>query len=466
MKTHNPALSARTSLERSRSSSFVNRPVSEFAQPFGERALRVGLDSNRILGRYCLNAFLVIGWFVASSKFIALFAGERLGGMIGLYGLLVYPGFLAAAVFFYERSRHRGVRLWTRYLTLLLVCVLALAIYGAMRGNATRVMVFDVIGVATVFGAFVLGRRDEVWEDARTVIVVLTGVSVVTAILYTDSLILTNRSIINEQAGSHFEASLVLAPIFCIAAVFDRRVWRYFLLLALTMGCLFVHIYLGRRGISLWCAFELLIAAFVLPFLLGKQRRTLVTGGLIAGFAMALVFYFPFGTLINRYLGSYGIVVTVITENERWNEMRMMIDEFSPVELVIGRGIGGAFLVNNAEEIFASDIISGEDVGRIVTHAGAGLPVLKGGLVFWAVYFFPVLILLTGVFRWRQLDPLTLAALGAASVMFPFQFVDGAPTYSTPWLAFGIGLVMSRAQNAMPDRLPRRASRPDSRPIP
>lgn len=421
----------------------------ERTQDAGKRRSCPGRDWNRLIGKCCLNAFLLIGWLLSISLFIwEELAGESVARGLNLYGGLGYPVLLGAAIFFYERSRRRAVRVWKGYATLFLLSFIGMAFYGSLRGNAIRVMIFDFMVFATFFGTFVLGRRDEIWEDSRSIVILLSGVSIAMAVTQVDSSVLFNRSILNESSGSYFETGLVLAPLFCIVAVFDRKVWRYYLLLALTAGCLFVYLYFGRRGVSVRCALELLIAALVVPMLIGKIRRGLLGGVVIVSVGIALLLYFPFGTLIDRYLGWRGVMSTVTVENERWNEVQLMMEEFSDLDFLIGRGVGGAFLVN-ADSPFFLDFIDQDSVGRFVTHAGAALPVLKGGVLFWTVYYLPMFVLFSRVFKWRRLDSVTMAALSAAFPLFSFQFIEGAPTYGTPWVAFGIGLVMSRAQNAL-----------------
>ena len=408
----------------------------------------LGSDRNRVYGRYCLNAFLLFGWVLSISQVVEHMVGERARKMVNQFGGAGYCLLLLAAVFFYERKRRCAVRLWTGYVRLFLVCIVLLVISGVMIGNAPRVMGFDMMALGTVFGVFVLGRRDEVWEDVRPIVMVLSGVSIGSAIVFMDGHVLVDRGILNDEIGSHFETGLVLAPLFCITAFFDRKVWRYYVFMALSAGCFFVYIYFGRRGVSTRCAAELLIATILLPLLVGRFRRAFVGSMLVVGVAIALVSYFPFYTIVDRFLGSSGLLSTVTTENGRWEEGRIMFDEFVPAELLMGRGIGGAFAINQSGWLVA-DKIDETRSGRFVVHAGAFYPFLKGGMLFWFVYFLPIFTLFVGAFRWRQLDPITIGTLGASIVFFGFQFVEGAPTYMAPWVSCGIGMIMSRAQNVV-----------------
>lgn len=405
-------------------------------------------DTNRLRGKRCLVGFLIVGWMAASSSAAAMVMSENAGRMLNLFAVALYPLLLAGAFFYYERSKNRADRPWKGYITAFIACYCCLVAYGFLIGNSWRVRALDTVTLATVFGAFYLGRRDEVWEDAKLPVIFLTALSIVLSLVYTDSYVLVDRGILNSELGSQFETGLTLAPLFCIMSVGDRKLWRYYVLLLLSSGCLFVYLYFGRRGVSTRCFLEILCAAVILPSLLGMFKRVRLTIVMIGAFAVALLVYFPFDTLISRFVGSYGVVDTVTVDNERFIEQEYLLKEFSVWEMFVGRGIGGAFLINQ-EKTFVLDKIDATRSGRIVLHAGAWYPFLKGGAVFQLIYFLPLFLLMRAVFRWKQLDVITKATILAGGVMFPFQFIEGSPTYATPWVAFGIGLIMSRAQNAV-----------------
>ena len=407
-----------------------------------------GSDRNRMYGCCCINAFLLFGWVLSISQFVEYMVDERARKMVNQIGGAGYSMFLVAAVYFYERKRRSAVPLWSGYVYLFLISIVLLVIRGLFIANAPRVVGFDLMTFGTIFGVFVLGRREEVWDDVQPIIMALTGVSIVMALAYTDRHVLVERGILNEEIGSQFETGLILAPLFCIATFFDRKVWRYYIFLLLSAGCFFVYLYFGRRGISVRCAAELLIATVVLPVLAGSLRRAFVAGALAVCLGIALVAYFPFDTLIGRFQGTYGVLSTVTIENERWEEARILFEEFRAMEFLFGRGVGGAFAVNQSGWLIL-DRIDEIRSGRYVVHAGALYPFLKGGATFCLVYFLPIFVVFSRVLRWRQLDSITVGTLAAGVVFLGFQLVEGAPTYMAPWVSFGIGMIMSRAQNAV-----------------
>jgi hypothetical protein len=146
---------------------------------------------------------------------------------------------------------------------------------------------------------------------------------------------------------------------------------------------------------------------------------------------------------MNRYQGNNGVVATVTVDNERWFEGGVLWDDLTPVETMVGRGMGGVFSLDVDNGYFL-DVIDGERVGKFGTHMGALWPLLKGGFMFALLYFVPAFYLLRGLFSLRKLDPITRGVAIITPIWFGFQFIDGSISYSTPWMAFGTGLLLSR----------------------
>jgi len=228
-------------------------------------------------------------------------------------------------------------------------------------------------------------------------------------------------------------------------AASERRNRWYFPLLLVSLGVLFIYLYFGRRGISVRACMEVLCAAVIVPMIVGSTQRVYRSTAFIGGFVVVLLLYFPFYTLLERYTGRYGLVDTLIIGNERWLEAKLLWEELSWSELIVGRGFGGSFLVDQSD-VFSTDEISGGSFGKIGAHLGLALPVLKGGFVFALIYFLPGLKLAGGLRTMRNLDPITISCAVAVPIWFATQFNEGALSYSTPWVGFGIGLLLSRAE--------------------
>jgi len=390
--------------------------------------------------------FIVSGWIATLVRFwptVLPIAGiER----AGLFATGVYIISLFFAIILFEQDTVRIAPIWGNYIRLVVSVLVLLTLYGLWKGNAFRVVIFDLMAYFTVFAGFILGRREEVWKTIRPWVFALTVLSIFGAISYTDSAILRDRSLISESAGANFESALVLAPLLCMFSLFDRRPAWYYLFLLVCAGSFFVYLYFGRRSTSARGLIELLAAAAVFPLIVGRKRQGLWATAVSLVFLLGLWVSFPFDTIVTRFLGTYGFVGTNIGENERWQEVEMLFSELSPAEVLVGRGMGGAYAENRADTS-AIDQVSETSYGRIGVHLGIVSPMLKGGLVWWSVYFAPLFILLMRSRECHPGDNTTKAAIACGFILFAFLFIEGATSYSVPWTGFCYGLIIARIQN-------------------
>lgn len=420
--------------------------------------------SQKGLGYWFLLAFLGVAWVCTIGQALPNFIPGSLVRMISLGCLALYPILMLAAIWQLRAHKNWLSRSWFDYVMLFTVGTVALGFYGLLRGNAPRVTVFDFLAYLPVIGGLLLGRLDRVWSWLMPPVLLLTAVSVVMAVRLTDAQILTDRSILNNQVGSFFEGALTLAPLLAIVAASERRNRWYFPLLLASLGAVFVYLYFGRRGISVRAGVEVLCAAVIVPMIVGTTDRALRNVAILVGFVFVLLAYFPFDVLISRYLGRYGLMDTLTTDNARWSETLLLWQELNWWELIVGRGFGGVFLVDRIESYTLDEIGSGS-FGKIGTHLGLALPFLKGGVVFAVVYFLPGLKLAGALRFFRNLDPITMGCAVAVPIWLATQTIEGALSYSTPWVGFGVGLLLSRAERVGVPGGPRRGAPSLHRPL-
>ena len=434
-------------------------PTPFTAQPLSAPPTQKGL------GYWFLLAFLAVAWVSTVSQAVPHFIPSSLGRLVNLGVLALYPVLLVATVWLLEAHKHWLSHSSVDYMVFLVVVLSMLISYGLIRGNSPRVVMFDILSYVPVVAGLLLGRLDRVWQWIMPPVMLLTTVAIVAAVSFTDAQVLTDRTILNDQVGSYFEGALTLAPLLAIVAASERRNRWYFPLLLVSLGVLFIYLYFGRRGISVRAGMDVLCAAVIVPMIVGSTQRVYRSIALIGGGVVVLLLYFPFYTLLERYLGRYGLVDTLTIGNERWFESVLLWRELSWSELIVGRGFGGAFLVDQ-NDVFSVDEISGGRFGKIGTHLGLALPVLKGGFVFALIYFLPSLKLAGGLRTMRNLDPITLSCAVAVPFWLASQLNEGALSYSTPWVGFGIGLLFSRAERVGLQRRPQPVlqGRPPGRP--
>ncbi len=394
------------------------------------------------LPRNLLLAFVLLGYLCTIAPATRNLVGAGGAALLGLGSLLLYPVALIGALWAYETRGPAAPPISFPLVGTWAASLIGLTVYGVLNGSPMRLVVFDLINLSVVLLGFILGRRDEVWREIRWPVGLLSLVSAVCCFALTDTAILTNRSLLNEQTGSIFEPTLAIVTLFAMVASADRKPLYYYVTLTASMGALLVYLYYARRGISVRCLSEILLAAILLPLLNGDRKRAWLGIATVPVIVVAILLVFPLDTLIGRFRGEFGLMDTLTTRNERLYEARLMFQEFSFFDTVFGRGMGGSFLQSTiaAEEFVTEE--HGSYSGKYMTHGGAYYPVLKGGLLFALLYYLPTALLWLRPVR----DPITRAAAWGALPWFAFQFIEGAPTHTTPWIGFGIGLILSRCQ--------------------
>lgn len=394
-------------------------------------------------GYWLLLFFVIACWVSSIHQVLPQVMPVGVARVIGVGVLPVYAVLLLASL-----RAVRGITNFSRntsaYLTLCLTYIGWLSLYGMLRGQSLRVQFFDLCALTPLFGGMLLGRRDDVWRWLSPAVCIMTAVSVFMTIANTDPRILIDRSIGANELGTLFEASLSLAPLLAIVASGDKRGRMRMPLLLVSCGVCGAYLYLGRRGVSVYAVLQVVAAVILTARNRILSKRTVIYSAIVCLFALGMFLYFPFTLLQHRYQGRHGVVDTLTVDNERLAELGDMIGEFSPIDLLFGRGLGGAFMVDRSEFGYMLDRIDDEHAGRIGTHAGLGWPLLKGGVLFCALYLWPIWRLFPGIFKLKKLDPITRGAVIAAPLWLCFQFVDGAINPSQPLVGFGIGLLASR----------------------
>jgi hypothetical protein len=392
--------------------------------------------------RFFLISFLAVGYLCTCSPALNPIIGAGAAARVGLFSLLSFPVLLLAAVWAYEKRGPVGRPFPVPIVLAWALALIAMLTLGLLSRNPSRLIAFDVINLAVVIFSLILGRRDEVWRDLRWPVAILSAVSVVCSILFTDRAVVFDRSILNEQAGATFEPTLALVTLFAMVAAADKHRRYFYVSIAVSLGALFVYLYFARRGNMVRCLIEVVIALIFVP-LVNSNRKRALAGVAVISIALATAYsLFPLETLVSRFRGDFGLLDTLTSRNERLLEARLLFEEFSLLEVALGRGLGGSFLQNSVsvEEFVTEEF--GDYSGKYMTHGGIYYPILKGGLAFALIYYLPVWLLWFG----RAKDPISRGVALGSLPWLAFQFIEGAPTHTTPWVGLGIGLILSRWQ--------------------
>jgi hypothetical protein len=357
-------------------------------------------------------------------------------------------------------AANNKTNIFSIYLKILFFAVIILFIYGLLRGNYYRIIAFDVIVFFTLLSSIIIGSCDKAWKDLVPVVLLLSATSIFMAIYNCDTKILQDRTILNLQPGSYFETSLYLIPIIFFFSALKNNHYLWILSGLLTIGTHFVYMYFGRRGTSVECFIYLIFGFIIIPYILKNKRRFVLGLCVIAISVLAYIKWFPFEVLMARYQGCElaaapaasaasvfdKIYTTLVSGNQRWREIDYLFLESNFKDILLGRGLGGVFLLNKNTE-FGFDSIDSERFGRITTHAFVGMIILKGGLILFPILLVPILISIYKSFYSPEECPEVKLTVFLGIFFLFFASMQNGPTYSTPWVTFAIGIIISQIIN-------------------
>jgi hypothetical protein len=199
-----------------------------------------------------------------------------------------------------------------------------------------------------------------------------------------------------------------------------------------------MYVLFQKRAPTVRVLFAILIFLWLLPGVSKPVRmklRLAIVGG-ICGLVMASPWITPSErdttnivsessvALASRFQAEGGLFDMITKENERWIEAGFFFDEANGIELMIGKGFGGAVpvpwwwpprmkIVENGQTYY----------GVYSMHIGLTHPLLKGGFVFWFLFFGGWIVFLLRYRRYRS-DPRALACWAVVALNFLFMSVE------------------------------------------
>lgn len=348
--------------------------------------------------------------------------------------------------------------------TACLIMVLALGVYGFLVNPVIVSTAMDTATYLIVLCFVALGRHDEFWQDVEKPLLVLFWVAVGltwVGVGTPDFEAQEVRSLYGitidtptDTLGYRIVGLLGLYPLLFALALTRNRFDAWALLgLGTLVVYLGFHVYFAKRAPVARAVSYAVFALVLMPALRGRR----VSGWIIlALIAFATVGFFS----VDRYLPVL-VAKYQMTDVSRLEEAKALASDLSPMEWLLGRGMGGTF--TPPRHWRAGIIESGGMIARDSVHAGILLPVLKGGLLFALAYY----SLFAKVIRLHPGAWYESRANFAASVALPvygaFLFVEGPPSIANICDAVLVGLACGRGGRSVRLGEPR-ASAADSSP--
>jgi len=370
--------------------------------------------------------------------------------------VLAGVGFLAVGVLLYRRRLPpivggKGLRI---KMGVYAAAIVLLTLYGLADTRRTYYNVFiEAAGHGMIFLFLLLGRYDQVWKDLEKPLIVLFWICfavVVIGLFYPlmiteDTLVFLEASTNPRQrtVGYSIQHCLHFWPLLFAMAYLRPRWDRWKVLgLGTMLAYLALAVYFEKRAPMARALAYAAMVLVVVPVLLKRIR--LGTGVLLtvvlAMFFAAASFTSRFGQLVQRYEQRD---VTDFWNTPRIQEVRAMFSELTPAEWIVGKGFGG-YYTSLPWTTGVSTVTSDGLRGRLNLHIGVFRPILKGGLLFAAIYFWLFVPMIRHKPRGWYSDRFNTAVMAVLPVYLMFQLIASAPSFTTYVDTALVGMALGR----------------------
>ena len=323
------------------------------------------------------------------------------------------------------------------WLAWVIVAMLSMFILGILRGVFLGAALLDAGAYQAFIVAFIVGTQHENWGKAHRFFSILFYIGAAIMVL---ELLVIETAVRDESIKSEayqIRSILFAWPLLLFTVGRGTRVQQA----ATTIGMaliILMYVLFQKRAPTVRVAFALLLFLWLLPGVARHARLKLRAFVVAAGMVVLVVAGF-LGTqesnqtnlvsessmaLVDRFQGSSGVMDTLTKENQRWLEAEFFFDEASELELLFGKGFGGAVPV---AWWWSPGMEITEDgrtfYGVYSMHIGLSHPLLKGGIFFWLIFFGGWLMFLARFRRYRS-DPNAIACWAVVLTNFLFMSVE------------------------------------------
>lgn len=331
--------------------------------------------------------------------------------------------------------------------------VACLTIYGFFLGYIWLTVIADVGIYSVIFCFLVLGRYDQVWKDLEKPLIVLFYIVAVMVLLT------LNRGLVTVQAttgyfqekeveaaaggsvGYDISKALNFWPIimFLASVRLKKDLWK-FMGFATVFFFLILQIYFAKRAPAARGIAYLATISFVFPLV---QRRLKTSTGLIILLGLVSVGILSQTEWFHR-LREKQEVDAPLLKSSRFAELGALLEDLNTTEYALGKGMGGYFEPPTDWKAGMAVVTRDGKLGRPILHIGVCQPLLKGGLVFFLLYYsFFFRLILPKPPGWYQ-NRFNVVAMGVLPVYVLFLFIEGPPSMSSCYDGMLVGLCCAR----------------------
>jgi hypothetical protein len=399
--------------------------------------MKINSTKSNGVSKWVLLFFISTG-LQKSNYLISEITNINIQNLVGIT-LFIFPTiFILMAVYEHFNSIDVQKKNSSIFVNITLGYIFIMTIYGIVNGNSIGRIFEELWTGIIVYCAYKISLNNKVWELFQGKLFFVYLFFAITVLIGTqfsggkfeDSEIDLSSLEGLSVATEAYEISPILDfwPFLLVLNFFNTKKNNYLTYLPFIIYLGFQLFFL-KRAPTIRAVFTFILLLYYSIYYvkaLNKKNNILIIT--LIGIIVS-IFYFP-SDLSDRFKSE---------DNARQLELINMFSQLNGFEIIFGRGLGGT------HEIIADGISDGvSETGKLTSsflHIGAGLPVLKGGVILFILIFAHYFILIVKNFnRLRFINSKQITALIFLFSFSVFRFIEGTISPGSLVNSFLLGL--------------------------
>jgi len=387
--------------------------------------------------------FVLIVGIHKSNYVIYQLTGINIQSIIQI-SLLTFPLLFLFIAYFYSSSRKISTRKNkdSFLLKIIFFYVNILLLYGLIRGNNITIIFLEYWTALVVLLSYKISTSEEIWSLFKRKLLIIFYIFAILVFLGTSYTLVHLEEIGYDALKPGGSTTGLLAydmapmldfwPFIFLLGFFNKKVKkiRIFTYAPFLIYLLF-QIFFLKRAPSVRAISILILASLIYIKLSGNNYAIIKQIFVFITIIIVTLLYTP-EALADKF---------ETEDTARQDEFVGMITQLNPLELVVGKGLGGYYYVKNGgvSEYFNHE---GRQVNSI-THIGIAYPILKGGfLLFFLIFYHILKTVFRSLIRIKKLSVEELSCLVFLIVYSVFRLIEGPPSAGAIFdgLLFGMSL--------------------------
>ena len=387
--------------------------------------------------------FVLIVGIHKSNYVIYQLTGINIQSIIQI-SLLTFPLLFLFIAYFYSSSRKISTRKNkdSFLLKIIFFYVNILLLYGLIRRNNITIIFLEYWTALVVLLSYKISTSEEIWSLFKRKLLIIFYIFAILVFLGTSYTLVHLEEIGYDALKPGGSTTGLLAydmapmldfwPFIFLLGFFNKKVKkiRIFTYAPFLIYLLF-QIFFLKRAPSVRAISILILASLIYIKLSGNNYAIIKQIFVFITIIIVTLLYTP-EALADKF---------ETEDTARQDEFVGMITQLNPLELVVGKGLGGYYYVKNGgvSEYFNHE---GRQVNSI-THIGIAYPILKGGfLLFFLIFYHILKTVFRSLIRIKKLSVEELSCLVFLIVYSVFRLIEGPPSAGAIFdgLLFGMSL--------------------------